>query len=312
MLRIQRTKRGRFARNEGDRMYIEQLEYFLAASRTLNYTQAAARMFTSRQNLSYAVKELEHELGASLFKREGNTLALTPEGEETASRVQGILSEIDKLKSAFVKPEGADEPLRILIGSNIFTFSPYDMPTILDALPGGSFRISELDCLECYEEVVASHADVAIVTCMDRDFPDCEAVMLHQKDIYLLIGEASPLAKKSELHISDIVGERLTVPPGYEFQLEPLVHMLKQYDASLSNVDVISGFSFVSRTARRCEGIGIASTAFWNFMPEGCTIRPFAEPSCRMGLFAVYRKSSPKADAIAKLVEQLSDLITSN
>ena len=61
-------------------MTLLQLEYFKAMSKILHYSKAAEALHTSQPNLSYAISELEKELGVPLFQRQGRRTVLSPYG----------------------------------------------------------------------------------------------------------------------------------------------------------------------------------------------------------------------------------------
>ncbi|HYD37902.1 MAG TPA: LysR family transcriptional regulator [Allosphingosinicella sp.] len=55
-------------------MEMQQVRYFVALARTLNFTRAAEQCNVSQPALTRAIQQLEHELGGPLFHRErGNT-----------------------------------------------------------------------------------------------------------------------------------------------------------------------------------------------------------------------------------------------
>lgn len=55
-------------------MEMQQVRYFIALARTLNFTRAAEQCNVSQPALTRAIQQLEHELGGPLFHRErGNT-----------------------------------------------------------------------------------------------------------------------------------------------------------------------------------------------------------------------------------------------
>src|SRR6201995_4644868 len=63
----------------GGRHQVEmhQIRYFLAVSRTLNFTRAAEDCHVAQPSLTRAIKLLEAELGGDLFRRERNLTHLT-------------------------------------------------------------------------------------------------------------------------------------------------------------------------------------------------------------------------------------------
>jgi DNA-binding transcriptional LysR family regulator len=61
---------------------MHQVRYFLAVSRTLNFTRAAQECHVAQPSLTRAVKLLEAELGGDLFHRERNLTHLTEFGDK--------------------------------------------------------------------------------------------------------------------------------------------------------------------------------------------------------------------------------------
>ena len=58
----------------GAAMEMQQVRYFVALAKTLNFTRAAEQCNVSQPALTRAIQQLEHELGGPLFHRErGNT-----------------------------------------------------------------------------------------------------------------------------------------------------------------------------------------------------------------------------------------------
>lgn len=293
-------------RTGGPAVNITYLEYFLTASRTLNYTQAAKRLFTSRQNLTHGIRELERELGVALFAQNKGKLVLTAEGEEAASMVAGILNDVERLRLAFVSPESADEPLSVVVMSNIFSFSPYDVSQVFDGAPRGTLRIGELNCEECYENVVSGRFDLALVACMDRDFPECESMVLHRDHLYFLLSDKSPLAGRRNLSLSDLGGERIQMPPGYEFMFDPLMRKLRERNYSSENIYPIATFNVVKRAVERGEALGIASALFDSNPPEGTVALPLFEEGTQVSLRVICRKDTAKMGEVRRFVEDLA------
>lgn len=80
------------------------VESFLTLAETLNYTQAAQRLYLSHQALSRQIARLEEELGCLLFARTTRSVALTAVGElfysyfkDEAGRYAQVCLEAEKL-----------------------------------------------------------------------------------------------------------------------------------------------------------------------------------------------------------------------
>jgi DNA-binding transcriptional LysR family regulator len=68
-------------------MEMQQVRYFLAVARTLNFTRAAEECNVTQPALTRAIKQLEDELGGELIRREGRNTHLTDLG----NRMQPLL-----------------------------------------------------------------------------------------------------------------------------------------------------------------------------------------------------------------------------
>jgi DNA-binding transcriptional LysR family regulator len=70
-------------------MEMQQVRYFLAVARTLNFTRAAEECNVTQPALTRAIKQLEDELGGELIRREGRNSHLT----ELGNRMQPLLKQ---------------------------------------------------------------------------------------------------------------------------------------------------------------------------------------------------------------------------
>lgn len=63
--------------------------------------KASEKLLIAAPNISRSVKELEAELGITIFDRTQNGMRLTPEGEEFINYAKGILTQIDELEAYY-------------------------------------------------------------------------------------------------------------------------------------------------------------------------------------------------------------------
>lgn len=75
-------------------MTLNQLAYFSTLASCQNYTQAARLLFISQPSLSYAIANLEKELGCALFRRQGRHVTLTDAGRTFQHYTDEALSAI--------------------------------------------------------------------------------------------------------------------------------------------------------------------------------------------------------------------------
>lgn len=69
-------------------MDLKRVRHFLALSKTLNFTAAAAELGISQPALSKSVRKLENEFGGALLRREGKRTHLTPLGRSVIANLR--------------------------------------------------------------------------------------------------------------------------------------------------------------------------------------------------------------------------------
>ena len=83
-------------------MDLRVLSYFLVVAREENITKAAEVLNLTQPTLSRQLKQLEEELGVSLFKRGKHNISLTEEGMIFRRRAQELVSFADKIKTEVI------------------------------------------------------------------------------------------------------------------------------------------------------------------------------------------------------------------
>lgn len=82
-------------------MNLQQLRYVLEVEKSSSITRAAKNLFMGQPNLSKAIKELELEIGVTLFKRTPKGVEPTRDGIQFLQYARTILSQMDELESLY-------------------------------------------------------------------------------------------------------------------------------------------------------------------------------------------------------------------
>ncbi len=80
-------------------MRFEQLNCLVEIAETGSITAAAQKLFISQQAVSTSVKQLEQELGQTLFVRNKSGISFTAKGEETVNFARKILADKEEFVS---------------------------------------------------------------------------------------------------------------------------------------------------------------------------------------------------------------------
>lgn len=79
------------------------MKYAVVVAETNSINKAAEKLFVGQPNLSRAIKELESNLGITLFERKAKGMFLTPDGEVFIKYAKNILKQIDEVEALFNK-----------------------------------------------------------------------------------------------------------------------------------------------------------------------------------------------------------------
>ena len=132
-------------------MTIHQIECFLEAAKTLNFTEAASRLYISQQGLSRQIASLEKELELRLFDRTTRDVRLTRSGELLLWRWKDIPAEIkDSVDMAREEGERAKSRINLaVVGMNgIIERAGSLLADYMAIDPDTEFEINEFTCIK--------------------------------------------------------------------------------------------------------------------------------------------------------------------
>ena len=77
------------------------MRYAVEVARLGSLSKAAETLMTAQPNISRSIKELEADLGITIFQRSAKGMVLTPDGEEFMDYARDILHRIDKMEQSY-------------------------------------------------------------------------------------------------------------------------------------------------------------------------------------------------------------------
>lgn len=103
-------------------MQLQQLKYLIAATEHGSFRAAAQALYVSQSSISVAIKDLEQELGVTVFERTSRGISLTPEGAEVAERARAIVEQLDAIESLYTRERAEPGPtVRLSVSSQHYT-----------------------------------------------------------------------------------------------------------------------------------------------------------------------------------------------
>ena len=194
-------------------MDIRTMQYYLAVVREGTISAAAEALHVAQPSLSRQMKDLEEELGVSLFERGNRKITLTEEGmvlrkraEEMVRLMQMTEEEISSIKNHI------SGSVRIGAGESIsFHYLSRAAASLAEEHPDIRFHITSGDTQDLMDELQNGLIDFAVIF-TDVDHTLYQSLPLPAEDSFgVLMPKDSPLAEKDVIHWFDLKGLPLIV-----------------------------------------------------------------------------------------------------
>ncbi len=189
-------------------MDIRTMQYYLAVVREGTISAAAEALHVAQPSLSRQMKELEEELGASLFIRGNRKITLTEEGmvlrkraEEMIRLMQMTEEEISQIKNHI------SGSVRIGAGESYsFHYLSRTAASLANDHPDIRFHITSGDTQDLMDELNDGLIDFAVIF-TEVDHSLYQSIELPAEDGFgVLMPKDYPLAHKKEIRLSDLKG----------------------------------------------------------------------------------------------------------
>jgi LysR family transcriptional regulator, cyn operon transcriptional activator len=193
-------------------MELRHLRYFDAVAETLNFTRAAERLHVTQSTLSHQIKQLEEEIGASLFDRSGKHVRMTEAGEILRSHMMPALQQIDLGLQALRTPAVAiTGSIRLGTTPSFNTrMVPQCVATLLNHYPGMAVTVEELAAGQILKRLRSGHLDIA-VSYPPGDGGDLWFEPLYNEELRLVVGIHHPLARRRRVRMVELHGVRMAL-----------------------------------------------------------------------------------------------------
>ncbi|OKP91613.1 LysR family transcriptional regulator [Paenibacillus helianthi] len=144
-------------------MTLQQLRYAIEIANSGSMNEAAKRLFVSQPSLSNAIKELENELGITIFERNNRGISISAEGVEFLGYARQIIEQTEFMENRYTGKKRS--PI-------YFSLSTQHYPFVVDAfvklmkeskVPEYNFSLRETQTYEIIEDVRTLRSDLGIL-----------------------------------------------------------------------------------------------------------------------------------------------------
>ena len=144
-------------------MTLQQLKYAVTVAECGTISAAAEKLFISQPSLTTAIRELESEMGVTIFSRTNRGVIVSREGEEFLGYARQILSQAQLLQERFSGREQGEK--RFAVSSQHFNFTVLAFSRLVQNFrgPRSSFHFRETTTYEVLEDVSQLRSEVGIL-----------------------------------------------------------------------------------------------------------------------------------------------------
>jgi DNA-binding transcriptional LysR family regulator len=243
-------------------MEMHQIRYFLTVCQTLNFTRAAEECNVSQPALSRAIKQLEDELGADLFRRERTLTHITDFGRTVLPALrqsyEGSLT-AKELAHGYLKAGHAPLHLALSRSIEMELLSPL-LSEITAAFPRIEIRLVRAPPHEIGERLKSGEVEVALAGPLGDGWDRFEARKLYTERFGLLLNRQHPLSADDAVDIQRLSSERLLSRPHCSMT-EALLHKLNHLGAGKISLHEVALLDDVPELVRGNFGVGIWPTS---------------------------------------------------
>ncbi|MBP5303375.1 MAG: LysR family transcriptional regulator [Clostridia bacterium] len=193
-------------------MNLNQLEYFVCAAETLNFTKAAEKCFISQTAMTQQIKALENTVGVALFDRDNHHVSLTTAGKVYLNEARVILNRSNHaLRIARLASDGLTGDIRI---GYVRGYGHNDLRDFLknfhNGYPGVNLHLIRDNTEALMEEIHNENCDLAfsvMPSLQENMKEDRNYLFLQSYPLMVVVYDNHPLANREALIYKELEGE---------------------------------------------------------------------------------------------------------
>ena len=194
-------------------MTLQQIYYMIVTAEVGSMNKAAEKLFISQPTLTSAIKELESELGITIFERTNRGVLLTDEGNDFLMSARQIYQQYELLKEKY-GPQGSIKH-KFSVSCQHYSFAVkafVETVKQFDTLKY-EFRIKECQTMEVIKDVGNSKSEIGILYISDYNRKYIQRLMdenglgfepIITCDAYVYLYKDHPLAKEKSIRLNQL------------------------------------------------------------------------------------------------------------
>ena len=194
-------------------MTLQQIQYAVEIADTGSINGTAKTYYLSQSRLSRAVREMEQELGITLFLRTNRGVCVTPEGEEFLGYARQILDQYHLMEEKYLLPEKRKRKFSVSMQHYTFAVQAFIRTVRSCDAEHYEFAVHETRTGEVIEHVNTLKSELGVLYLNDFNrqvltklFHECdiEFIPLCDCDISVYLWRGHPLSDRERITIEEL------------------------------------------------------------------------------------------------------------
>ena len=293
-------------------MDIRTMQYYLAVIREGTISAAAESLHVAQPSLSRQMKDLEEELGVTLFERGNRKITLTEEGQVLRRRAEELvrLMQLTQEEIAQVKHRLTGS-IRIGAGeSQAFRYFAETATALLREHPDVHLHITSGDTQDLMDELDNGLIDFALIF-TEFDHDRFRSIRLPAADRFgVLMRRDNPLASKAEIRMADLAEVPLMISRASQSYWESV--------AETRSLKIIGTYNLIFNASLLVEAGACCALGFEKLInttgDSALCFHPLAAQKKTSGalIWKKYQTFSPAVQLFIELIRDLNGQKTKN
>ena len=194
-------------------MTLQQLKYVTTIANIGSISEAAKRLFVSQPSLTKAIKELEKEMGITIFDRTNKGITVSKEGERFLGYARQVLEQAALLEEQYKSQSGGKK--QFSVSTQHYSFAVNAVVELLKGAGIDQYDVSlrETQTYEIIDDVAHMKSEIGLLFYNDFNRPVLEK-LIHTNELtftelftahpHIFIGKNHPLANKDVVSMDEL------------------------------------------------------------------------------------------------------------
>lgn len=195
-------------------MNILHLKYAVEVAKTRSISKAAENLYMGQPNLSRAIKELEEQLGITIFRRTTKGINITKDGEEFLEYARRIVNQVEEVEQLYHHGRQKKQSFSICVPrASYISYAMADFARGIKSDTPAEYYYCETNSMNTINSVVMEDFDLGIVryqSSYEKYFSDLfkdkklVAETITKFTYKMIIEKNNPLVRQESVSLSDL------------------------------------------------------------------------------------------------------------